>query len=457
MGDSWSPRRLAYELCSRVWKEGAYANLAWEELLATSSRSTEEKAFATHLAYGTLRHRGTIDRIIEAASGRKQEAVDQELWWVMQLGTHQWLWMRTPAHAVVNESVNLAKALGLHRGSGVVNAVMRKITSKTREQWLHGVAVGITNPLARLAVTHSHPQWLVGALGDALADCDGSSEAELEALLEANNTPTTPHFALLPGLARHLANDSPLPYSPIGVFAAAGSPGADSRVRSGTARVQDEGSQLAALILTDMSTLQEGERLLDMCSGPGGKSAVLAARATEHSAHLTAVEKAPHRAELVTKALAPFAGTSHPPTVIVGDADVVLANRIKEFDRVLLDAPCTGAGALRRRPESRWRKSPDDLEGLTELQRTLLTRAVDVCRPGGVIVYVTCSPLVAETTAQMEWLANTHPVTLLDTPSLLDTITRTPLVGHRRGQAVQLWPHRHQTDAMFIQAIRVDG
>jgi len=134
-----------------------------------------------------------------------------------------------------------------------------------------------------------------------------------------------------------------------------------------------------------------------------------------------------------------------------------LANRIKEFDRVLLDAPCTGAGALRRRPESRWRKSPDDLEGLTELQRTLLARAVHVCRSGGVIVYVTCSPLVQETTAQMEWIAKTLPVTLLDTAPLIDTITRTPLQGHRRGSAVQLWPHRHQTDAMFIQAIRVDG
>ena len=457
MAESWSPRRLAFELCRRVWGEGAYANLAWEGLLGESSRSTEEKAFATHLAYGTLRHRGTIDLIIEAASGRTQDSLDPELWWVMQLGTHQWLWMRTPAHAVVNESVNLAKAVGLHRGSGVVNAIMRKITAKTLTEWFDAITPEDADSCGRLALTHSHPRWLVEALAEAIADTDTPPNGELEALLEANNTPVTPHLALLPGRADRSPEDSPLAFSPLGIAQPSGSPGGDPRVRLGTARVQDEGSQLAALVITDMTPLQEGEKLLDMCSGPGGKSAILAARAAQNAAHLTAVEKAPHRAELVIKALAPFANTPRPPTVVVGDADVVLRDRQGEFDRVLLDAPCTGAGALRRRPESRWRKNLEDLEVLTTLQRTLLARAVEVCRPGGLIVYVTCSPLVPETTAQMAWLQENHPVTLLDTPSILEKIVVSPIMGHRRGTAVQLWPHRHHTDAMFIQAIRADG
>jgi 16S rRNA (cytosine967-C5)-methyltransferase len=452
-----NPRGLAWELLRRVFADDAYANLAWEDILGSSELSREEKAFATHLAYGTLRHSGAIDAIIEKASGRERSNVEQEVWWVLQLGTFQWLWMRTPAHAVVNESVKLCKKLGHHPASGLVNAVLRKITARELDQWLDAITEGVTDRATALGLRHAHPAWVVDLLERALADSEpGGSENELAALLDAHNDPARPTLVLLPGLATKNPTETPTKYSPYGVYGEAGSPGADPRIRDGRARVQDEGSQLAALVVTSAQASDSPMRVADMCSGPGGKSALLQAVLSGSGSSLTAIEKAPHRADLVRKALAPFATTDPAPRVLTGDAGRVMAHDGVAYDRVLLDAPCTGLGALRRRPESRWRKNASDLNDLVTLQRELLSVAIDHTAIGGIIVYVTCSPVVAETTEQMAWCADTFPVTLLDTPAIVERISSSAIEGHRRGSAVQLWPHRHHTDAMFIQAIRRD-
>lgn len=453
-----SPRGLAWELCRRVFADGAYANLAWEDILGDSELSRDEKAFATHLAYGTLRHTGTIDAIIEKAAGRERSTIDHEVWWVLRLGVFQWLWMRTPAHAVVNESVKLCKKLGLHPASGLVNAVLRKITAQDLPAWLDAITDGVTDHNSDLALRHAHPEWIVGLLEQALADSDpAGSETELAALLESHNDPATPTLVVLPGLASKTPTETPTKYSPYGVYAEAGSPGADQRVREGRARVQDEGSQLAALVLTSALPIDAPIAVADMCSGPGGKTALIQAMLSPSGSSLTAIEKAPHRADLVRQAVRPFSSDSPAPRVITGDAGEVLAKEGVLYDRVLLDAPCTGLGALRRRPESRWRKNASDLEGLVALQRELLEAAVNHTAVGGILVYVTCSPVVAETTEQMAWLSEQFSVTMLDTPAIVNRISNSVIDGHRRGSAAQLWPHRHHTDAMFIQAIRRDG
>ena len=454
MHSATNPRGLAWELCRRVSVDDAYANLAWEDILGQSSLSREEKAFATHLAYGTLRHQGTIYAIVEKASGRGPGTIDAEVWWVLQLGTFQWLWMRTPAHAVVNESVKLCKKVGHHAASGLVNAVLRKVTAKDLEAWLSVITDDAEDDTSKRALRYAHPAWVVTLLEQALGDSEPEgSGKEIESLLDSHNAPVTPTLVLLPGLATKSPAETPTRFSPLGVYAQAGSPGLDPRVREGVARVQDEGSQLAALVLTAAQPITEPIAVADMCSGPGGKSALLAATLAESGSSLTAIEKAPHRAKLVSSALAPFSGITPAPSVLTGDAATVMADLGVAFDRVLLDAPCTGLGALRRRPESRWRKNGSDLVGLVELQRELLAAAWANTTPGGIIVYVTCSPVVAETTQQMVWFDDTFPITLLDTPAILDQATNGTISGHRRGSAVQLWPHRHHTDAMFIQAI----
>jgi len=221
-------------------------------------------------------------------------------------------------------------------------------------------------------------------------------------------------------------------------------------------RVQDEGSQLVALALTRHTPVRPGERWLDLCAGPGGKTALLAAEARAGGALLEANEVVPARAGLVRRAI-----SAVPLDVPVHERDgrELAADRPGEFDRILVDAPCTGLGALRRRPEARWRKRPTDVADLTALQEDLLRAAVGALRPGGVVAYVTCSPHLAETAAVVATVTErlAGEVEQLDARAALQSVSRrpldlaTPLAG---GLHAQLWPHRHGTDAMFLALLR---
>jgi 16S rRNA (cytosine967-C5)-methyltransferase len=196
-------------------------------------------------------------------------------------------------------------------------------------------------------------------------------------------------------------------------------------VREGRAGVQDEGSQVVALQLAEAGLEGSDERWLDLCAGPGGKAALLGALAAQRGASLIANELQPHRAELVSSVVATL------PNVTVTNEDGRSGPwPAASFDRVLVDAPCTGLGALRRRPESRWRRSPADLDDLVPLQRALLMRALELVRPGGVVAYATCSPHLAETR---------------------DVVAS---VGVEPASVSQLWPHLDGTDAMFCARLR---
>jgi 16S rRNA (cytosine967-C5)-methyltransferase len=189
-----------------------------------------------------------------------------------------------------------------------------------------------------------------------------------------------------------------------------------------------------------------------MCAGPGGKTAVLGAAALAHGAHVTAIETVPHRVRLVEDSVrALLERDSRVVKVLEGDSRVISG----EFTRILLDAPCSGLGALRRRPEARWRKQPESLVELTALQSELLRAGLGALAPGGVLAYVTCSPVVAETTAIIEQALRSHPeISAIDTAAVLDGATKSPIPRSSRGSAVQLWTHRHGTDAMFIQLLQ---
>ena len=201
-------------------------------------------------------------------------------------------------------------------------------------------------------------------------------------------------------------------------------------MRDGRAGVQDEGSQLVAIMLAEADVDGPDARWLDLCAGPGGKAALLGALAAQRGATLVANELQPHRAELVrqtTRGLTNVEVTEHDGR----QGPWAEAS----FDRVLVDAPCTGLGALRRRPEARWRRSPGDLESLVPLQRDLLTRALDLVRPGGMVVYATCSPHLAETRGVLAAVTDGR-----------DDVT----VESVR----QLWPHVDGCDAMFFAVVR---
>lgn len=447
-------RRAAYEVIRAVSESDAYANLLLPVKLERAKLHGADAGLATELCYGTLRMRGYYDRVIALAAGRAVDKIDEPILDVLRLAAHQLLAMRVAQHAAVDEAVSLAKEVGSRSASGFVNAVLRTITRKAPEEWRAEVLGSATSEDERLAAEFSHPAWIIRAFRQALG-ADGRSD-ELRALLEADNVAPKVNLVALPGLAQidELDGAQPGRFSTSTAISDGGDPARWSAVREGRARVQDSGSFLAALSLTRARPVAAGERWLDLCAGPGGKAAVLAAEALSGGATLVANELVPARATLVRNALAVF---DDPPRVLVQDGNELGKAMAGQFDRVLLDAPCTGLGALRRRPEARWRKQPSDVPALHALQNSLLESAVSALKPGGLLAYVTCSPHPAETRVVVADAVERLPLKQWDVPRILAGVTMEQLdLGP--GLHAQLWPHRHETDAMFIAVFeKTDG
>ncbi|MFF7054620.1 RsmB/NOP family class I SAM-dependent RNA methyltransferase [Streptomyces griseorubiginosus] len=449
-------RILAFEALRAVDERDAYANLVLPPLLRKARDKGgfegRDAALATELVYGTLRRQGTYDAIIAQCVDRPLREVDPPVLDVLSLGAHQLLGTRIPTHAAVSATVELARVVLGDGRAKFVNAVLRKVAQDDLDGWLAKVAPPYDDdPEDHLAVVHSHPRWVVSALWDSL----GGGRAGIERLLAADNERPEVTLVARPGRSgteELLREEAAAPgrWSPYAVrLAEGGEPGAVDAVREGRAGVQDEGSQLVALALANAPVEGRDEKWLDGCAGPGGKAALLAALAAERGAVLLASEKQPHRAGLVAKALH---GNPGPYQVIAADGTRP-PWRPGTFDRVLMDVPCTGLGALRRRPEARWRRWPEDLEGFGPLQRELLSTALDSVRVGGVVGYATCSPHLAETRAVVEDVLKQWPSTeLVDARPLFPGV---PELGE--GPDVQLWPHVHGTDAMYLALLRRTG
>lgn len=436
-------RRVAADVLAAVREDDAYANLLLPARIAQARLSTVDAGLATELTYGTLRMQGRYDRIIRLAANRETSAIDPAVLDVLRLGVHQLVATRIPAHAAVGDTVTLAP----RKATGFVNGVLRTVSRSTPEEWAARVSEGLAGD-ARLAAEHSHPEWVVDALRQALA-ADGRGD-ELEALLAADNIAPEVALVALPGLSTPDELGEPGGVSPTAARAPGGDPAGVPAVAAGRARVQDEGSQLVALLLSRARPIAAGERWLDMCAGPGGKAALLAAEARAGGAQLVANELVPARVGLVRSALAIF---DRAPEVVEGDAVRFATTAPGGFDRILLDAPCTGLGALRRRPEARWRKQAADVAGLVDLQNRLLDAAVAALAPGGLLAYATCSPHPAETREVIAGALARHPgLVALDTREIAAGVATSDL-GDGVGPALQLWPHRHGTDAMFVQLL----
>ncbi|WP_436756961.1 RsmB/NOP family class I SAM-dependent RNA methyltransferase [Streptosporangium sp. V21-05] len=506
-------RNAAYDLMRAVDERDAYANLLMPALLRDRRLSGRDAGLATELAYGTLRGLGTYDEIIAACSDRAPEDVDPPLLDAVRLGVHQLLKTRVPPHAAVGTTVDLVRLRVGIGASKYANAVLRKVSTRSLEQWIPIVAPDpADDPVGHLAVAHSHPRWIVDALRDAV----GGDFDETAALLAADNERPKVTLVARPGRSsvKELldAGAEPARYSPYAAYLPEGDPGAVLAVAESRAAVQDEASQLVALALTRVPMEGSDSRWLDLCAGPGGKAGLLDAIATRGDeaglggpgagsgagepvpaaapatvagavpsavpsrgsgpgvspgavpavgsgpaagsgpgggpvafpggARLLAAELQYHRARLVWQ-------TTRQAAVITADGTAP-AWRPGAFDRVMLDAPCTGLGALRRRPEARWRRDPRSLPELGRLQRALLDSAIDAVRPGGVVAYVTCSPHLAETvTVVGDLLRRRDDVEALDAREHLPEVE-----GLGEGPYARFWPHRHGTDAMFLALLR---
>ena len=423
-----NPRLLAFEVLAEVGLQGAYSNLILPKALSESILEANDRALATELVYGTLRMQGRHDHFISAASDRSLEQIDPKALIVLRLGTHQLKQMRVPSHAAIYESVELAKKVVGKSTASFVNAILRKIDSLDFEQLSKP-----TQEYARLALEYSHPEWIVSSYFDSL-----KNSSDVISLLQANNNAAKPTLIAWPGLATQgellEAGALAIPASSVAATFD-GNPGDIAAIRERRAGVQDLGSQLVVEKFYDQ--FKPNLRWLDLCAGPGGKAAYLSALLKRDGGSLLANEISNERAKLVSQVM------QH------GEVNVCdgrsMPDELGKFDRILLDAPCTGIGALRRRPEVRWRRNLQDLKNLTQLQSELLESATRLLSPGGIIAYVTCSSHQAETKFQIRSFLKQH-----------SNFTRISVQDERADidGDLQLWPHRDGTDAMFLSLLR---
>jgi len=430
-------RLLAFDLLTEVNRNDGYSNLLLPAALNASTLEDRDRNLVTELVYGTLRMQGKHDWILSQISDRPWAEVDPGIVDVARLGVHQIHELRIPDHAAVSATVEVArKRLGESKAS-FVNALLRSVTRKSFQEWFAPLEQ-ISDRVERLSIQYSHPEWIISAYFDLLKDW-----TDVEAELATNNIPALPTLVSWPGYSTQaelvaLGAEATI-YSQLGARMK-GNPRNLDLIRHRLAGVQDEGSQLVATVFAAASS---GDSWLDMCAGPGGKAALLSSIAKERAIDFTANEFSAPRAELVKKVV-------HGAAVWCGDGREI-ASHGKSFDAVIVDAPCTGLGALRRRPEVRWRRTLTDLRALTSLQRELLDSAVTVMNSGAILGYATCSPHLAETTVQILDILKKHPE--LEQLDISEYLPKN-LKDATRGKAMSLWTHKHGTDAMFLALLR---
>lgn len=434
-------RLLAFDLLTEVNRNEGYSNLLLPQALNASKLEDRDRSLVTELLYGTIRMQGKHDWVLSQISDRPWAEVDPGIVDICRLGVHQIHEMRIPDHAAVAATVEVArKRIGESKAS-FVNALLRGVTRKSFEDWFSPLAE-IKDPVERLSIQYSHPEWIVSAYYDLLKSWD-----EVESALRVNNEAATPTLVSWPGYSTQedliAIGGEPTDYSPYGAHWK-GNPGALDLIKARKIGVQDEGSQLVAEVFARAA---RGSKWLDLCAGPGGKAALLSSIARERKINFTANEFSQARAELVKQVV-------HGDRVLVSDGRTI-AQSGEKFDAILIDAPCTGLGALRRRPEVRWRRTLQDLRELTQLQRELIDSAIQALNPGGLLGYATCSPHLAETSIQIADIRKNYP----DFEQIpVDDFLPDSLKNAVRDGAMSLWPHKHGTDAMYLSLFqKVDG
>lgn len=413
-----SARRLAWEVIYQVTFEGGYSNLLLPQRLRESQLQVRDRGFATELTYGVLRMQGLCDAYISRVSDRAIADIDAKTLIGLRIGVYQLKILQTPDHAAINETVNLVKETAGKSAGSFANAVLRNVAAVPES------AIDSWELL-------SHPKWIVNVFKDVLKD-----EASVLAQLQADNEATSPTLIAWPGRSTvaELVEAGAIPIEGSRYAATfEGNPGEIPAIKERRAGVQDLGSQL---VVENFFATGFGEdlRWLDLCAGPGGKAAYLDSLIDR--GEFVANEPREERVKLVEQVVSRGRVTNFDGRNI--------PDSIGSFERILVDAPCTGLGALRRRPEVRWRRRAEDLRALVELQHQLLEGAVGAISKGGIIGYATCSPHLAETKFQVRDFLKRHP-----------NFKRVPVEKYPdKDGDMQLWTFRDGTDSMYLSLLR---
>ena len=441
-----NPRQAASSVLLRIHNEGCFADQLMDRELTGGQLSGPDRGLFAELVFGVLRRQGTLDHILAGLVTQPLAKLEPQVLILLRLGLYQLVYLdRIPESAAVNETVNLTK-LALPRASGLVNAVLRNYLR-------HKDTVTFPDPLAApaasIAARHSHPAWLVklwfSQLGEEETEHLAEASSRQPPLTLRANTLKNSRDELMSRFADNGITATSCRFSPHGFHIEGrhhipGLPG----FREGLFTVQDEASQMASLLLNP----QPGERVLDACAAPGGKATHLA-QLMGNQGELLAMDVAGSKLPLILET-AQRLGIS---TIRTRAADLLnsAAFPADVFDRVLLDAPCSGLGVIRRNPEAKWRLTSADITRLAATQQSLLKNAIRMLKPGGALLYSTCSTTVEENEAVVLDFLSRRPDCVLE--NLTDLFPEYAELFTPQGM-FRAWPHRHGMDGFFAARLR---
>jgi len=438
-----APRMIAIKVVERVQRAGAYADLALHHALVQSQMPAPDRGLATELVYGTLRWRGRLDYLIAQALDGDPAKLEPLVTSTLRVGAYQLFFSdRIPATAAVDEAVRCIRALGLERATGLVNAVLRRLAREGASIPLPGLD---GDPIEHLVHTCSLPEWLAKRWLDQYgleeaSELALSMNAPAPVTIRVNRTQTT-RDEMLSELIERYPEAVLCRYAPDGIVLGRGDAAHDPAFVSGKFSLQDEASQL----VVDLLDPQPGERILDTCAAPGTKTAAISERLNGEGSIL-ALDRHGRRLNLIGRGIRRL-GIGGVAT-LERDATKSLEDLAIEapFDRILVDAPCSGLGSLRRNPDARWRIQPDDLESLAKLQRSLLESAASVLRRGGSLVYSTCTVTPEENEAVIRGFMATRASWRIATRDEAPAAMRELIDDDGM---LRMLPHRHDTDGFF--------
>ncbi len=440
-------RETALKILFEINEKGAYSNIELNKQLTGGEFSELDRAFVTELVYGVVKWKLTLDRLIAANSNIRMSKLSPWILNILRLGAYQLIYMtKVPASAACNESVKLAGRYGHKASAGFVNAILRKIAREGLNNVIPDSAADLTG---HLSVKHSYPKFLVAKYLELFG-------AEFtEELLEAGNR--SPELTVRANTLRVSADELKQELEKEGVSAESGryvkaalvikSPlpvGRLDSFRKGLFQVQDESSMLPAAVLAP----EPGDIILDACSAPGGK-AVNMAQMMQNRGRVIARDIHEHKLRLIDEAASRL-GTSIVESELHDAAEPDPMHEAY-FDKVLLDAPCSGLGIVRRKPDIKWARENSDIRSITALQEKLLQNVSKAVKPGGILVYSTCTILPEENECIVRRFIESNPEFCED---MIAPYLPSELAAHAKGCMLQVYPNRDGIDGFFIARLR---
>lgn len=442
-------REAAMNILTAVEEEGAYSNLLLNQVLKGANLSPADAGLATELVYGTIARRNTLDYFLESYVAKGLKKLTPWVRNLLRLSLYQILYLdRIPDHAAVSEAVNIAKRKG-HQGiSGMVNGVLRNMLRN-----LDQLKVPEDLPaVKRIALTHSHPEWLVkrwvAQYGEHTAEAMCRANNEAPPVSVRVNTTMISRDKLMQEMekAGHIVVPSLISKDGI-IVSSGGNMALTSWYKDGMLSVQDESSMLVAEAVEP----KPGMTVLDCCAAPGGKTSHIGEKMQDQGS-IIANDIHPHKVKLIQDQ-ADRLGLSSIETVCHDALDLDTYYPEASFDRILLDAPCSGFGVIRRKPDLRWAKSPEDVEAISSLQSELLSRAVKLLKPGGILVYSTCTTEPKENDQVVREFLASHP-DYAAVPPAESMNEEVKSCVTEEGYGIQILPHKFNSDGFYIARLK---